>query len=76
VGVGEALAKARELALEIAGNAPLSNYLMIQAVARIGNMSAADGLFTESLAAAVAQTSPDAAEGLAAFLEKRAPRFR
>ena len=67
---------ARELATQIAGNAPLSNYFMIQAIARIGNMSTQDGLFTESLCAALSQTSPDAREGLAAFLEKRKPRFR
>jgi enoyl-CoA hydratase/carnithine racemase len=76
VGEGEALVKARELADKIASNAPLSNYMMIQAVSRISNMSVQDGLFTESLAAALTQTSPDAAEGLAAFLEKRQPRFR
>ncbi|MCG6901170.1 MAG: crotonase/enoyl-CoA hydratase family protein [Rhodobacter sp.] len=76
VGEGEALAMARELATQIAGNAPLSNYFMIQAIARIGNMSTQDGLFTESLCAALSQTSPDAREGLAAFLEKRKPRFR
>jgi len=75
VGPGEALARAQALARQIAGNAALSNYLMIQAVARIGNMSAGDGLFTESLCAALAQSGPDAAEGLAAFLEKRPPRF-
>lgn len=72
---GEALALAKKLALQIAGNAPLSNYVMIQAIARIEDMSQADGLFTESLCAALAQTSPDAVEGLAAFLEKRAPSF-
>lgn len=73
---GQALDKARELALRIASNAPLSNYIMIQALARIEDMSKADGLFTESLCAAMTQTSPDAREGLAAFLEKRSPKFR
>lgn len=75
VGEGESLAMAKKLALQIAGNAPLSNYIMIQAVSRIEDMSKADGLFTESLCAALTQTSPDAVEGLAAFLEKRAPKF-
>ncbi|MEX0369372.1 MAG: crotonase/enoyl-CoA hydratase family protein [Tateyamaria sp.] len=76
VGVGEALPRAMEIAAQIAGNAPLSNYMMIQGIARIADMSRQDGLFVESMAAALAQTSPDAVEGLAAFLEKRAPRFR
>lgn len=73
---GEGLTRARELATTIADNAPLSNYLMIQAIPRIGDMSRADGLFTESLSAALAQATPEAAEGLRAFLEKRPPRFR
>ena len=64
------------MAEQIAGNAPMSNYLMIQAIARIEDMSKADGLFTESLCAALSQTTPDAQEGLHAFLEKRAPKFR
>lgn len=76
VGAGEALPMARKIAAQIAGNAPLANYMMIQAVGRIDDMSRSDGLFTESLCAALAQTSPDAMEGLAAFLEKRPPRFR
>lgn len=76
VEVGEALPRAMEIAAQIAGNAPLSNYMMIQGIARIADMSRQDGLFVESMAAALAQTSPDAVEGLAAFLEKRAPRFR
>jgi len=67
---------AHELAGKIATNAPLSNYLMIQAISRIQDMSRADGLFTESLSAALSQSSPDAAEGLRAFLEKRQPKFR
>ena len=76
VGEGEALARAREIATRIATNAPLSNYVMIQALARIEDMSKADGLFTESLCAALTQTSPDAQEGLKAFLQKREPTFR
>jgi len=76
VGDGEAFAKAMELAEVIASNAPLSNYMMIQALSRIEDMGKSDGLFTESLCVALAQTSPDAIEGLRAFLQKRNPDFR
>jgi len=75
VGEGEGLAKARELALQIAENATLVNYLIIQSIARIDDMSRADGLYAESLSAALSQSGADAHEGLAAFLEKRKPRF-
>ncbi|MCB1384504.1 MAG: crotonase/enoyl-CoA hydratase family protein [Nitratireductor sp.] len=76
VGEGEALPLARQLAARIADNAPMSNYFMVQALARIGDMPRGEGLFTESLAAALVQTTPDAEEGLKAFLEKRPPKFR
>lgn len=76
VAAGAGLALARDLAARIAANAPLSNYVMVQALTRIADMPRAEGLFTESLCAALTQTSPDAAEGLRAFLEKRAPQFR
>jgi len=76
VAEGAALSEAMALAEKIADNATLSNYVMIQAISRIEDMDKAGGLFTESLAAALTQTSPDAAEGLAAFLEKRPPQFR
>lgn len=76
VGEGEALPLAHDLAEKIADNAQLSNYIMVQGIARIEDMAKADGFFTESLCAAVAQTSPDADEGLRAFLDKRAPAFR
>ena len=75
VDAGEALPLAKNLARQIADNARLSNYLMLQAISRIADMPRADGLFTESLAAALAQTSDEAREGLRAFLEKRAPNF-
>ena len=76
VAEGEAMALAQELAGKIARNAPLSNYFMVQAISRIEDMSKGDGMFTESLCAAPSQTTPDAQEGLQAFLEKRAPKFR
>jgi len=73
---GEGLPLAMKLARKIADNAPFSNYLMIQAISRIQDMSRSEGLFTESLAAAMSQTSDGAREGLRAFLEKRPPKFR
>ena len=76
VDEGEAMPLAMKLARRIADNAPFSNYLMIQAISRIGDMSRSDGMFTESLAAAMSQTSDGAKEGLRAFLEKREPKFR
>ena len=76
VGHGEGTDLARQLARRIADNAPFSNYLMINAISRIGDMSRSDGLFTESLAAAMCQTSDGAREGMRAFLEKREPKFR
>ena len=75
VGEGDALGKARELALQIAGNSATINYLIVQSIARIARMPAEDGLYAESLAAALSQTGADAEEGLRAFLEKRKPRF-
>jgi len=76
VGEGEAMGLAQKLATKIANNASLSNYMMIQAISRISDMSKSDGLFAESLCAAVSQTSADAEEGLRSFLEKRRPVFR
>ncbi len=71
---GEALDKALDLARRIAGNAPLSNYAAINALPRIADMAAQDGLFTESLMVAMAQTSDEARARMQAFLQKRAPK--
>ncbi len=49
---------------------------MMHAIPRIQDMPRSEGLFTESLAAAMSQTSDGAKEGLRAFLEKRPPKFR
>jgi (methylthio)acryloyl-CoA hydratase len=76
VAHGQATAKACELAERIARNSASINAMIIGALAAIETMPPEAGLYAESLAAALSQTGPDAAEGLSAFLEKRAPKFR
>jgi enoyl-CoA hydratase/carnithine racemase len=71
VAKGKALGKAIELAELVAGNAPIPNWLVIQALPRIADMASADGLWTESIAQALSLTSEDAREGMKAFLERR-----
>jgi len=73
---GETVSRAQEIALQIAGNAPLTNQLILTALPRIGDMSSSDGLWAEALATAVSQSTEDAIEGMRALLEKRAPKFR
>jgi enoyl-CoA hydratase/carnithine racemase len=73
---GEGLAKAQALAERIAGNAPLSNYAVMQALPRIADQSQSDGLFTESLMAAIAQGDDGAKDRLQAFLQGRADKVR
>jgi enoyl-CoA hydratase/carnithine racemase len=72
VGDGEGLDKAIELARKIASNAPLSIFAVTQALPRIADLSQGDGLFVESLMAAIAQGDDAAKERVRAFLEKRA----
>ena len=72
VDEGHGLAKALELARKVAGNAPLSNYAITQALPRIADMSASDGLFVESLMSAIAQGDEAAKQRVRDFLAKRA----
>ena len=72
VADGAGFATACELAARIASNAPLSNFAVLQALPRIADMSHGDGLFVESLMAAVTESSDDARERVRAFLDKRA----
>ena len=74
VAAGAGLAKALQLGLKIAGNAPLSNYAITQALPRIADLPAADGLFVESLMSSIAQGDEAAKERVRAFLEKRAAK--
>jgi enoyl-CoA hydratase/carnithine racemase len=76
VGDGEGLAKAFALAERIAGNAPMSNFAITQALPRIAEMSPAEGLFVESLTSAIAQGEDAAKQRLRDFLEKRAGKVQ
>jgi enoyl-CoA hydratase/carnithine racemase len=71
VGAGESLAKAQELARRVAENAPMANWAMVTAIARIDNMASDDGFFVESLTAALTQTSPEVAERIGHFLQRK-----
>jgi enoyl-CoA hydratase/carnithine racemase len=76
VADGQGLAKALDLAEKIAANAPLSNFAITQALPRIADLSAADGLFVEALMASIAQGDEAAKERVRAFLDKRAAKVR
>jgi (methylthio)acryloyl-CoA hydratase len=75
VGVGEALAKAKSLAKQIATHPPTTNFAIVTGIARINDMSSTDGLFAESLLAAAVQTNPDINERIGDFLNKKTKRL-
>lgn len=72
VAPGEGLAKARDLAHKIARNAPMTNFAVMHALPRIVESDPSTGFFTESLMAAIAETTPEARRRLHDFLDKKA----
>lgn len=68
---GRAARDAHAYAVEVSANAPMSNRMILVGLRHIAEMSASAGLFTESLAAAMTQTSPDATERMSAFFDGR-----
>ncbi len=74
VDSGSGLDKGMALAQKICGNAPLSNFSVIQALPRIAELAPSEGLFVESLVAAIAQGDPAAKERIRAFLDGRAAK--
>lgn len=72
VGEGEAFGKAMELARRIAANAPMTNFSLMHVLPRIADIGQDAGLMMESLAAAIAQSAPEAKARLQDFLAKRA----
>ncbi len=72
---GRGADQAIELAQAAAQNAPMSNYAILNALPRIRDMSSEDGLFVESLMSALTSATPEAAERLRDFLEKRTAKL-
>ncbi len=73
---GTALEKALELATRIAGNAPMTNYALTHVLPRIADQPADQGLMTEAMMAAIAQSAPEAKKRVRAFLEGRAAKVQ
>ena len=73
---GEGLAKALALAERIAANAPLSNFAVMHALPRIADMAQDEGLFVESLRAAIASGDEAAKLRVRAFLEGKAAKVK
>jgi enoyl-CoA hydratase/carnithine racemase len=72
---GQHLAKAKELALKICKNAPLSNFAITNSLPRLQDLSYDDGLFFERMVAEYTR-SPESIARLNQFLDKTAPRVR
>lgn len=68
---GQGLAKAKELAHQIAQNTPNTNWMITNVLPRVNDLSHDDGLFMEYLNTSMARP-PETLERLKAFLEKRA----
>jgi enoyl-CoA hydratase/carnithine racemase len=73
---GEAIVKSREIAQEIANNAPLSVMFCKQAIERGFEVSLTEGMMVEADSFFALAFSKDKEEGLAAFREKRVPKFK
>ncbi|MEY2456197.1 MAG: enoyl-CoA hydratase [Acidimicrobiaceae bacterium] len=72
---GQAMAKARELAEVIAGNAPLSVQAVLRSLREGAEMSEADALANELEIGSPIFATNDAKEGATAFKEKRPANF-
>jgi len=73
---GEALARARELAAEVAECAPLSTMAILRAWRETEHMSDADAMQHQDKIGWEVFASEDAKEGPKAFAEKRKPEYR
>ena len=74
VEAGGGLARALELATAVAGNAPISNFAVLQALPRIADAAPDHGYFLEALMASAASSSDEAQRRMADFLDGRAAK--
>jgi enoyl-CoA hydratase/carnithine racemase len=72
---GQSLAKAKELALRICKNAPLSNFAITNSLPRLQDMGYDDGLYFERMVGEYTR-SPESITRLKQFLDKTAPRLK
>ena len=73
---GGALPKALELAERVAGNAPLTNFAVLQALPMIAEANPQAGLLMESLMATVAQSDKEAKKRIRAFLDRKTAKVK
>jgi len=73
---GQGLSLGMEIARKIAENPPLTNFAVLQALPRIAESGRDEGLFAESLIAAIAQSAPEAKARIRKFLDKRGDKVK
>uniref|UniRef100_Q07K02 Enoyl-CoA hydratase/isomerase n=1 Tax=Rhodopseudomonas palustris (strain BisA53) TaxID=316055 RepID=Q07K02_RHOP5 len=73
---GSAFDKAMELANRVAGNAPLTNFAVLQALPMIADAHPQTGLLMESLMATVAQSDQEAKQRIRAFLDHKTAKVK
>jgi len=73
---GGAFDKAMELAVKVSGNAPLTNFAVLQALPMIAEANPQTGLLMESLMATVAQSDQEAKTRIRAFLDHKTAKVR
>lgn len=71
VDEGAGLEKAIELAERIAGNAPQTNFAIVQALPRIAEANPREGYLMEAMMAAITQGTDDAKLRMREFLDGR-----
>ncbi len=73
---GGSMAKAMELAEQVAQNLPLTNFAICSAISHLNNMSGMDAAYAEAVVGGMVNTQPAARERLEAFANKTAARVR